>query len=222
MAMPSIAEAYVAQAAAPDRSQHWSGPPEMVDRLVALLRPAPGDLVLDVGCGVGGPARRLASLTGCTVLGIDPVEHLLLEARRRRPPGVLLAAGTGERLPVAEGCVDQVWALGVVAHIRDVGAFARGVARVLRPGGTVGTTDAFRGVGPRPRFAATAPRPWRAIAAARVAAVLRDAGLEQVRRLPWPGEGIPGALAAIDPGLRRDLHDGRLVPALLTARSPAA
>jgi SAM-dependent methyltransferase len=217
MAMPTISEAYIGQAAAL-ATEHWSGPPEMTDRLAALLRPGPGDLVLDVGCGVGGPAARLVSLTGCTVLGIDPLEPLVVEAARR--PGLLLAVGAGESLPVADGSVDQVWALGVVAHLRDLGAFARGVARVLRPGGSVAITEAFRGAGPQPRFAASAPRPWRALSAGGVAEELRAAGLEAVRGLPWPGDGLPGALDAADPDLRRDLRDARLVPALLVARRP--
>ena len=39
--------------------------------LIALLNAGPGTHVLDVGSGLGGPARRLAAATGCRVTGID-------------------------------------------------------------------------------------------------------------------------------------------------------
>jgi 2-polyprenyl-3-methyl-5-hydroxy-6-metoxy-1,4-benzoquinol methylase len=44
---------------------------EEQDRFIAWLGVGPGDRVLDVACGAGGPARRLARLTGCDVVGVD-------------------------------------------------------------------------------------------------------------------------------------------------------
>lgn len=44
---------------------------EATDDLARLAVVAPGAHVLDVGCGLGGPARRLASVYGCEVVGVD-------------------------------------------------------------------------------------------------------------------------------------------------------
>lgn len=44
---------------------------EASSELIELLDPAPDMRVLDLGCGLGGPARRLANARGCRVTGID-------------------------------------------------------------------------------------------------------------------------------------------------------
>jgi SAM-dependent methyltransferase len=51
--------------------QFHSGGSEAVDRLLPSLHLAPGMTVLDVGSGLGGPARQIARSSGCTVLGVD-------------------------------------------------------------------------------------------------------------------------------------------------------
>jgi SAM-dependent methyltransferase len=217
--MPDLGEAYAAQAAGRTVGDHWSGPAKMVDRLARLVDVSPGHVVLDVGCGVGGPARRLGALAGCRVLGVDLVAPVLREARRRtEDPNLGFAVGAAEALPVADGSVDHVWALGVVAHLEKVMRFSGEAARVLCPGGTVAVTEAFWDGRRPPRFEAAAPSPWRRVTSADLLAALQRAGLQEVRRLPWPGTGLPGALDASDPLLRRDLEDRRLVPGLVVGR----
>ena len=219
--MPDIREAYATQAATPALGNHWSGPVGMVDRLVRMTEVRPGHVVLDVGCGVGGPARRLAAVAGARVIGVDLVVPVLAEARRRTDSlDVAFVAGAAGTLPVADQSVDHVWALGVVAHLQEVDGFAREAARVLRAGGTVVLTEAFWDGRRRPRFERTAPAPWRRVTSEQAAAALGAAGFLEVLVLPWPGDGLPGALDASDPLLRRDLEDGRLVPALVTGRGP--
>lgn len=66
---------YLSQAAG--SSEHWSGPPEMVERIAAYATTGPGCRVMDAGCGIGGPARRLAKMTGCEVMAVDLLPRLL-------------------------------------------------------------------------------------------------------------------------------------------------
>ena len=51
--------------------QFHSGGSEAVDRLLPGLHLAPGMTVLDIGSGLGGPARQIARSSGCTVVGVD-------------------------------------------------------------------------------------------------------------------------------------------------------
>lgn len=218
---------YVAQAAG--TSEHWSGPPEMVERMATLAATGPGCRVLDAGCGIGGPARRLAALTGCEVIAVDILPQLLSMARGPAgngtgPPSssgsVRLVAADAAALPVADGSIDQVWCLGVVGHLPDLPAFGREVVRVVRRGGLVLVTEAlWDGMRP-PRFARSAPTPWHALTQEVLTSVFETSGLTDAEVLPWPGDGIPGALDAEDPSLREDLADQRLVPALVAARRP--
>jgi SAM-dependent methyltransferase len=227
-----LAAVYVAQARDPARGEHWSGPAEMVDRLALAASPRPGDLVIDVGCGLGGPARRLASRTGCRVLGLDLLAPVLsLAASRARPgPGwVGYAAAAAHRLPVRDGAAAQVWALGVAAHLPDLGAFAAEALRALRPGGPLLLTEGFWDGRRPPRFERSAPAPWHPVTAPGLATILRAAGLAGVRIEPWPGGGPTAEVAAEaeDTGgpargldrahadLAADLADGRIVPALV-------
>lgn len=217
-----LLRAYRRQAADHDLSEHWSGPPELVDRLAARLAVGPSDAVLDVGCGVGGPARRLHQLTGCPVVAVDVLEAVVAEARRRtRDPGVRFAAAAASALPFVDASFEHLWALGVVAHVEDLDGFAFEAARVVRPGGVVALTEALWDGRRVPRFASTAPRPWRGLRVETVASSLEEAGLA-VEVHPWPGDGIAGALEPSDEALRADLADGRLVPRLLLGRKAAS
>ncbi len=102
--------------------------------------PQPGDHVLDVGCGMGGPGRFLADRFGCTVTGID-----LLPLRVESAEDLTKRTGLAERisyqvasvtdLPFEDGAFAQVWMLDVGIHVRDKAAMFAEIARVLRPGG---------------------------------------------------------------------------------------
>jgi SAM-dependent methyltransferase len=139
---------------------YWEGPGDtssveeatdrFTDLLVERLRVGPGDRVLDVGCGVGKPAVRLASATGATVLGITvSVEQVEQGNERAR------AAALSERvsfqyadamdMPFEDGSFDAVLALESIMHM-DRPTVLREVARVLRPGGrwVFSTTHPFR------------------------------------------------------------------------------
>jgi ubiquinone/menaquinone biosynthesis C-methylase UbiE len=217
--VPDLAEVYADQVRSV-RTEHWSGPPEMVERIVQIARTRRGDVVIDVGCGVGGPARRLAELVGCRVVGVDLLEALVRAASERGASGVAFVAGSARRLPIRSSSADQVWALGVAAHVPDHDAMAAEIRRVLRPDGTLAVTEAFWAGRREPRFASSAPKPWRATTIGGFMSALERAGLIDVRALPWPGRDVPGSLDAADPALARDLRHGVLVPQLVLARCP--
>ena len=52
---------------------HVGGSPA-VERLLVTLMPSPSDIVLDIGSGLGGPARQVATASGCRVTGVDITE----------------------------------------------------------------------------------------------------------------------------------------------------
>lgn len=108
--------------------------------LAELARIAPGDRVLDAGCGIGGSSIWLAEQRGATVLGITPVPSQVERAREyvQRRSGtdrvsIQCADYTATGLPSAT--FDVVWALESVCHAHDKALFYREAARLLRPGG---------------------------------------------------------------------------------------
>jgi SAM-dependent methyltransferase len=217
--MPDLVDVYRRQARS-GGPEHWAGPPQMVERIARSLGTDRGHLVVDVGCGVGGPARRLAELVRCRVIGVDIVREVVRSAARRRSPGVSYVAASATALPIHAHVVDQVWALGVVAHVVGMEEMAAELARVLRPGGRVALTEAFWEGRGAPRFAETAPRPWRPVTVSGLMSVFESAGFDDIRALPWPGSGLAGAYDPTDMELRRDLRDGRLVPGLVIGTLP--
>jgi SAM-dependent methyltransferase len=54
--------------------QYHAGGPQAVERLLGTMALSPSDRVLDVGSGLGGPARQVAATSGCQVTGVDITE----------------------------------------------------------------------------------------------------------------------------------------------------
>ena len=219
-------EAYLVQALSPSSGDHWSGPPEMVERIAAAAGTHSGSRVLDVGCGVGGPARRLAALVGCSVVALDVLPPLVRMARDRArregraSGGVSFVVASGERAPFRARCFDQVWCLGVVAHVEDRAGLARSAAAALVAGGTLCVTELFWRGPRRPRFAAAAPWPWHPVSLTDLRLELRSAGFADVEVLPWPGRDTWSPVDVAHPVLRSDVLEGRLAAALVLARKP--
>lgn len=90
---------------------------------------------LDVGCGEGRFCRMLRS-AGIRAVGLDPTEALVEEARRRDPKGDY-RLGRAEDMDFADGTFDLVVSYLTLIDIPDVEAGIGGMARVLRPGGTL-------------------------------------------------------------------------------------
>src|SRR5829696_2144122 len=106
-------------------------------RYVVEQRPPPAS-VLDVGCGTGLLASRLAQ-AGYAVTGIDPSPGML-EILRARVPDVVAVEGSGTALPFDDGVFDLVLSVATFHHIADPGEVRRALSemvRVARPGGRI-------------------------------------------------------------------------------------
>jgi SAM-dependent methyltransferase len=102
---------------------------------------APGRRVLEVGCGTGVDTRAIAAQVRPkgSVLGIDPSEVLLREARRRTPEGLeaRYERASGEKIPMADGSVDRALAITTLSHVANPLPVVKEMARVTRSGGRV-------------------------------------------------------------------------------------
>jgi SAM-dependent methyltransferase len=108
----------------------------LADMVLAELAPAPGHLLLDVGCGKGGMANRIGrAVPGAGVVGVNIDRHQLAIARRGQVPGVGFVTGDAVRLPFADAAFDTAYAIEVLSHIVDKGSLFEELTRVLRPGG---------------------------------------------------------------------------------------
>lgn len=117
--------------------------------------------VLDLGCGIGGPARMLAHAYGCRVTGIDLTEATCRTAATLSA-WVGLAAHTRfvcasvDALPFAAGRWPVAWSQHVVMTIPDTPRMYAEIARVLAPGGLFVHHDIVAGRKGAPHF----PVPW--------------------------------------------------------------
>lgn len=104
------------------------------DMLRAFLRPGPGELVVDLGCGSGRALLWNRDL-GATMLGIDIAPFFSQDARE----GIDLLLGDLRRLPFADATFDKAWSLDVLEHLSPVAlsAMLAEAARVLKPGGSL-------------------------------------------------------------------------------------
>ena len=108
-----------------------SYPAEAVDWLV----PAQARRVLDLGAGTGKLTRHLVG-RGLDVVAVEPLEGMRAELARILPRTEVLA-GSAEAIPLAEGTVDAVL-VAQAWHWVDPARAVPEVARVLKPGGTLG------------------------------------------------------------------------------------
>jgi SAM-dependent methyltransferase len=122
---------------------------------------APGSSILDVGCGLGGSARYLASEHGCVVTGLDVTQEYVTVAQAlARMVGldgrVSVRQGSALALPFGDASFDAVWTEHAQMNVADKRTFYAEIARVLRPGGRVAFNDVFQGPKGPPHF----PVPW--------------------------------------------------------------
>ena len=111
--------------------------------------PSPGTRLLDIGCGIGGPARFLAARYGCVLTAIDLTpEFIEAGTALTRMTGlsdkVSLRVGSGTDLPFDAAAFDAAMLIHVGMNIADKQALFIEVARVLRPGGRFAVYEAMR------------------------------------------------------------------------------
>lgn len=122
-------------------------------RLVTVAGLAPGQTVLEIGCGTGNVLLAAArSEPGAAVVGLDPDPTALGRARHKtlRIPSIRFEQGYADDLPHDDGSVDRVLSAFMFHHLPPDGkrAMLAEVRRVLAPGGVLVLLD-FDGL-PRP------------------------------------------------------------------------
>jgi SAM-dependent methyltransferase len=130
--------------------QFHGGGKDATLRLARLAGLTPGLRVLDVGGGLGGPARTLAVEFGCRVTTIDLTESYvraaeLLTARLGLGAQVTHQVGNALVLPFDDGGFDVVWTQNSGMNIADKPRLYAGFHRVLRPGGLLATQEPMAG-----------------------------------------------------------------------------
>jgi SAM-dependent methyltransferase len=109
----------------------------LAPRLADLASVAPGQRVLDVGCGPGALTAELVDRLGpAAVSAVDPSEPFVAAARERHP-GVTVKRATAEQLPFPDGEFDAALAQLVVHFMADPGAGLAEMSRVTRKHGVV-------------------------------------------------------------------------------------
>jgi SAM-dependent methyltransferase len=114
--------------------------------LAASLGLKPGMTVLDVGAGVGGPARTFAEVHGCTVAGVDLSEKLIraaanLTQRCGLADRVSFQRANATALPFGDTSFDAAVLVHVGMNLPDKRAVFAEVRRTLKPGGLFGVYD---------------------------------------------------------------------------------
>ena len=180
--------------------QFHGGGAEAVDRLLPSLGITPAMTVLDVGSGLGGPARQVARSTGCTVVGVDITQSYVDAAR-----ALTDAAGLSGQVDficadiarVERRDFDAAYTMHVQMNVADKLAFFTGIAGRLRPGARLATFEVCRSGPDNPVFpAAMVDRRHRQLPG-------------DTRR---PAHGHPGQRVRDRRVGRRDRVDPRLVP----------
>ena len=134
---------------------------EATMELATMAQLQPGERVLDVGSGLGGPARHLAAEHGVSVLGVDLTPEYvevarLLTDRVGLADRVRFREGDALELPFSEDSFDVVWTQHAAMNIPDRRALYRELRRVVKRGGRIAVYDVTAGTGGDVVF----PVPW--------------------------------------------------------------
>ena len=131
------------------------------EELAALLKPKASDHLLDIGCGIGGPARWIAAKCGCRVTGVDLTVEFCEATRQLNSltglaDRVQILHGSALSLPVPDSDFDHASSQAVLMNVSDKRGVFREALRVLRPGGSLALSLAGAGSAGEPCY----PLPW--------------------------------------------------------------
>ena len=113
-------------------------------RALLLGEVAPGERVLDLGCGAGRFVAALAR-AGADPVGVELAENALERARRNAPGADLRLLEPDGSVPLEHASVDLVWCSEVLEHAADGQHLLLEARRVLRSGGRLLVTVPFHG-----------------------------------------------------------------------------
>ena len=134
---------------------------EATEDMAAAVQVAETDHLLDVGSGIGGPARYLAQRFGCRVSGIDLTPEFCDVARHLTTllgsaDRVSVRQGNALAMPFDDATFDGAYSMNVSMNIADKCALYREIHRVLKPGAWLVLSEVAQGPGGKPDF----PVPW--------------------------------------------------------------
>ena len=149
-----------AEALAPYDHFHGRGL-EATEDMAELLQVAETDHILDVGSGLGGPARYIARRFGCRVSGIDLTAEFCDVARHLSAllgleERVSISHGDALAMPFGDAVYDGAYSMNVSMNIADKRALYREIHRVIKPGAWLMLSEVAQGPGGEPDF----PTPW--------------------------------------------------------------
>lgn len=147
--------------------------------LVSRMQLSPAARVLDIGSGLGGPARTVAAATGAHVTGIDLTESFCAAAAEMSrwvglADRVTFRQGDATQLPFGDASFDAAMTIHVAMNIPAKDAVYAEARRVVKPGGIFAVYDILQGEGGPVLF----PVPW-----AREPSISHLASPAQMRRL---------------------------------------
>lgn len=122
------------------------------EELAQMLAPRATDRIIDVGSGLGGPARYLAQTYGCRVSGIDLTSEFVsvataLAQRVGLSDRVDFGQASALDMPFPADSFDCAWSQNVAMNIEDRPRYYAEMHRVLCPGGRLAIQDVARGSG---------------------------------------------------------------------------
>lgn len=131
--------------------------------IIDALKLSPDSVVLDLGSGLGGPARTLAEVVGCSVIGVDLTEEFCevataLSQWTGLADKTRFQVGDATHTGLPSDSVDAAMTVHVAMNIPDKTALFAEALRVLRPGGRFVVYDVLQGEGGEVRY----PVPWAA------------------------------------------------------------
>lgn len=134
---------------------------EATEEVADMLAVAATDHLLDVGSGIGGPARYIADRFGCRVTGIDLTAEFCDVARHLTQmlgleDRVAFEQGDALAMPFADASFDGAYSMNVSMNIADKAGFYKEIHRVLRPGAWLVLIEIAQG----PNGSLDYPTPW--------------------------------------------------------------